>query len=63
MERILGGNVPDRKDKNGGEDVSDREKQASDKLEESLKKEDTSGKPKGPEDAKKKSEEGDSDPY
>ncbi|CAN5665860.1 hypothetical protein BH20ACT10_BH20ACT10_23110 [soil metagenome] len=55
--------MPDRKDKNGGEDVSDREKQASDKLEESLKKEDTSGKPKGPEDAKKKSEEGDSDPY
>lgn len=47
--------MPDRKDKNDGEDVADREKQASDKLEESLKK-DGGDKPKGPEDAKRKSE-------
>lgn len=55
--------MTDRKGENGGKDVSEREKEASDKLEESLEEGKKSDKPKGPEDAKKKSEEGESDPY
>ncbi len=48
------------KEKKGTEE--DAEQKASEKLEENLEEDDESGKPKGPEDAKKKYEE-DADPY
>jgi hypothetical protein len=48
------------KEKQGTEENAERK--ASEKLEENLKKDDESGKPKGPEDAKRKHED-DEDPY
>lgn len=51
--------MPDREN---GKDIEEREKEASEKLEENLKKDEGTDKPKSPEDAKKKSEGDDGTP-